>query len=463
MPAGLSHNKVECAPVRRLAHSFRLRPVWVCILVSGLGLVAAGPVRAQVIDKYLNADIPGFGTDPGVTVTSRGHPEYDPAGVRVGIFTISPSLDEGFGYDDNVTSTASAHGSAVVETNAKIGVAADWGVTTANAALSVDDSEYLSQSDQSFTNWSAALGGSHDFGRDVLSVGVTHLNLNQTPGQLDVPNLTQSLPYRVDDARGDYKIDFGRLFLLPGIDVSNYSFDNGVAAGVPYLQSYRDRVVVSPSLEASYEFATRRRIVLVLRDTQADFSHSVAAIPRQNFNDVSVLGGLAYDADGIIGFRLLGGYEERHFSSSAYRTIQAPIVESSIVWTPTGLTTITGTAARYIEDSASENTVGFTETALKLKLDHELYRNILLNAQGSLFLDDYAASGSGGSGGSQSYYTLGLGATWLINRTMSLTGGYTFAARNAGSNVPVAFVPGQEIFGSNYTDSVFMLRLRFGL
>jgi hypothetical protein len=443
---------------RPAAHSLRLRMFRSCTLAFVIAMALAGAARAQVIDQYLDPDIPGYGTDPGVTVTSRAHPDYDATGVRVGIFTVSPSLTEGFGYDDNVTGTSSAHGSPLVETNAKLGVAADWGLTQANAALEVDNSEYLSQSDQSFTNWSAALGGAHDFGQDVLSVGATHLNLNQTPRQLDVPNLNTAIAYRVDDARAEYKIDFGRLFLLPGIDVSNYSFDNGFAAGVPYLQSYRDRVVVSPSLEASYELATRRRIVLVLRDTQSDFSHSIASIPRQNFNDVSVLGGLAYDADGIIGFRLLAGYEQRNFSSAAYRTIQAPIVEGSVVWTPTGLTTVTGTAARYIEDSAAEATVGFTETALKLRLDHELYRNILLNAHGAVFIDEYA-----GSGGGQNYYTAGFGATWLINRNMSLTGDYTFAARQSGSNVSEVFLPNQEIFGSNYTDNVFMLRLKLGL
>jgi hypothetical protein len=427
-------------------------------MAFGLACLMAGPVHAQVIDQYLNTDIPGYGTDPGVTVASRAHSEYDAAGIRVGVFTISPSLTEGFGYDDNVTGTASAHGSPLVETNAKINVGADWGLTQANAALSVDNSEFLSQPDQSFTNWSAALGGAHDFGQDVLSVGVTHLNLNQTPRDLDVPNLNAAIAYRVDDARADYKADFGRLFLLPGIEVSNYSFDNGAALGVPYLQSYRDRVVVSPSLEASYELATRRRIVLVLRDTQSDFSHSVAAIPRQNFNDVSVLAGLAYDADGNISFKLLAGYEERNFSNAAYRTIQAPIVEGSVVWTPTGLTTITGTAARYIEDSAAEATVGFTETALKLAVDHELYRNIILTARGGVYIDDYASGG-----GNQNYYTAGFGAKWLINRNMSLSGDYTFAARQSGNNPSEVFLPNQEIFGSNYTDNVFMLRLKFGL
>jgi hypothetical protein len=44
-----------------------------------------------------------------------------------------------------------------------------------------------------------------------------------------------------------------------------------------------------------------------------------------------------------------------------------------------------------------------------------------------------------------------------------LIGDYTFSAREAGSSVKAAFVPEDEIFGSNYTDNVFMIRVKAGL
>jgi hypothetical protein len=298
---------------------------------------------------------------------------------------------------------------------------------------------------------------SQEFDRDTLYVGGTYLNLNQTPRDLDAPDLDSSIAFRVADLRADYRLDLSQAYLLPGIDVSTYDFDNGTAGGLPYVQIYRDRVVVTPTLEAGYEFATRRRVVVVVRDTQADFSHSVTGIARENFNDASVLAGVAYDADGIIGFRLLAGYERRDFASSAYKTIAAPIVEGAATWTPTELTTVKATVARYIEDSAAEATYGYTETALKLSVDHELYRNIILDAHVAVYLDDYAG------GGNQSYYTGGGGVTWRLNRNLRLIGDYTFSAREAGSSVKAAFVPEDEIFGSNYTDNVFMIRVKAGL
>jgi hypothetical protein len=199
--------------------------------------------------------------------------------------------------------------------------------------------------------------------------------------------------------------------------------------------------------------------VLVLRDNDSEFANALPGVPRQNFNDFSVLAGLAYDVDGVIGFRLLAGYEERDFRSKAYKTIQAPIVEGSVTWAPTGLTTITGSAARYIEDSASEATVGYTETALKLSIDHELYRNVVLNAKAAAYLDDYAAGG-----GSQSFYTVGAGVTWTLSRVVRLVADYTYSSRETNDAAPFATgLPLGGVFGGSYSENVFRIRLRLAL
>jgi hypothetical protein len=424
-----------------------------------LTALAPSTLRAQVIDQYLDTAIPGYGTAPGVTVASREHPEYDATGVRVGEFTLLPVLDESAGYDDNVTGTEHPHGSLLIDTTARVDAVNQMSDGSLAASLSVDDNEFPDQPTQSYTNWTAALGGTHDFGEDTLTIGATHLNLNQTPRDLDVPQLNSTIAYRVDDLRAAYKMVFNRLSLEPAFDVSWYSFDNGAVAGQTYLQNYRDRIAYSPGVTANYEFATRRSLVFVVRDTKANFANPIPGLAAQNYNDFSVLAGMAYDVDGALSFRLLGGYEERDFRSSTYRTIRAPILEGSVSWTPTGLTTITGTAARYIEDSSAEATIGYTETALKLSVDHELYRNIVLNANASVFTDDYAQNG-----GNQQYYTAGVGATWKLNRTLRLGADYTYSSRRSSGTVtydPPFTLDG--VFGGNYSENVFRIRLRFAL
>jgi hypothetical protein len=437
------------------------------ILAAALAVAccAAPGVRAQVaIDQYINPNIPGFNVDPGVTVASRLRPDYDYRDVRVGALLIHPEVTESDGYETNVTGTASARGSALILTSASLQATANPSVGSFGAQLTVDDFRYTDVSNQSYTNWSATVGGSYNIGRDQLDVGYTHLNLNQTPRDLNVPQLGSTLAFRVDDARVNYRANFARTFIVPGVDVSLYSFDNGFAAGVPYLQSYRDRVVVAPSVQVGYELAPRRSVVFVVRDANASYSNQLSGQPSRNFNDVSVLAGVNYDVDGVIRLRLLGGYEVRTFTSAQLTTIQSPIVEASLTWTPTGLTTVTGSAARYIEDSASENLVGYTETALKLNVDHEYLRNVLFTVRGAFYRDDYQQNG-----GHQSLYNAGFDATWLLNRTMRLGATYDFYARQSGTATTSALnaglgPQGQTFgFGGNYTDNRIVLQLKLGL
>ncbi len=435
---------------------FRSRQGWAAALPLCLAaLCLPDDAGAQVIDQYLDQNIPGYGPLPGVTVGSRLHPEYEPGGIHLGAFTLSPSLDESFGYDSNVTGTPSPAGSAVIETNPKIALSYDQNLTQAAAQVTLDDYEYPDLASQSYHDWTAALGVTHQFGEDSGYIGASHLDLYQTPRDLDVPQLTQPIGYRVNNIRVGYTWNFSRLSLQPGVDLSWFSFDNGSVLGTPYIQTYRDRFVVSPSLTASYEFATRRRIVVVVRDSSAAFANPIAGIPRQDFNDFSVLVGLAYEASGALSFRLLAGYEQRDFRSGAYKTISAPIVEGSVTWTPTSLTTITGTAARYIEDSAAEATTGYTETALKVNVDHELYRNVILNANGAVYLDNYQG------GGNQTYYTVGAGGTYKLNRNLGLALSYTYANRT-GNGGSVLFPGLGGIFGANYDEHVVVLQLKVG-
>lgn len=437
--------------------ALRPKPL-LCLAAITFVLPYAPLAEAQEFEQYLNPVVPGFGEQPGVTVTSRLRPEYDYPGLHLGGFTIHSELQESTGYDSNVTGTTPAHGSSFLETNGNAQASSNWNRNSLAGAITFDNYQYFDQPRQSYTNWTASLGGTYDIGSDVLYLGYAHLNLNQTSRDLDVPQLQNPTPYRIDDVRTSYKANFDPLTVQPGIEVANYDFSNGIVAGQPFIQTFRNRVVLTPSVQASYEFSSLRKIVVVVRDSIADFTTPVAGIARQNFNDLSVLGGVVYDTGGPLQFRALVGYQIRTFTSSQYKTISAPIAELSATWTPTGLTTVTGSVARYIEESASDTTAAFTETALKLSVDHEYLRNVLLNANGALYKDSYQ------QGGDQSYYAAGGGVTWLMNRHMRLEARYTFASRQSPANSSAnAGLGNGVIFGGSYNESLFLVQLRLGL
>ncbi|MGI4795583.1 MAG: outer membrane beta-barrel protein [Janthinobacterium lividum] len=434
-------------------------------MIAGTILLRAPSAQAQLIDTYLDRSLQGTGVTPGVTVASRSRPEYTEVPVRLGSFLVQPELDQSFGYDDNVTGSSRAQGSTVSETTASLGAISNWSRDSLGAFTTVDTLQYPEQPRQSFTNWSASLAGRKDIGRDALYASYTHLNLDQTSRTLDAPQLDHPVAVRVDDLRAVYETQFSRLLLRPSLDVTDDSYDNGIVGGLPYLQNFRDRIVISPSLEAHYEMAPLRNLVLVVRDSQASYRNRPAGTPTRNFNDASLLGGIDYDTGGLVQLRLLAGYERRDFTSGSFPTIAAPVVEASAVYTPTGLTTLTATASRYIEDAAADLTVGYTETALAVQIDHEYLHNVVLKARAAYLQDDYAQGQS-----SQSLYTGSFGATWLLSRSLRLAFTYTISDRQSGTSSQFGGLGGSagtfavgQAFGSSYVENQVLLQLRVGL
>jgi hypothetical protein len=432
-------------------------PSLLCGIATTVGVFLAPAARAQILDQYLTPNIYGTGAEPGVTVTSRQRPYLEYPTVRLGSVVLRPEIAEGLGYDDNVLGTRKGRGSILAQTTANLQAATNWSRHSVTASVVAEDYRYLDLPRQSYTNWSAGIGGTYDIGRDTISLGYSHVSYSQNARGLDVPQLDRPIETRIDSVRLSYRAVFDRFSVQPGIEVAKYEFQDGTANGVAYRQRQRNRTVFTPAVTASYELAPRRSMVAVLRDSQADYNSVLAGSGRRNYNDVSVLAGLDYDLDGVVRFRVLGGYQYRSFSSAQFKTLSSPIFEGSVIWTPTGLTSVTGTLSRRIQDSADESTVAYTETAFVLAVDHEYLRNVLLNARAGVYLGDYARGQ-----GSQTLYAARVGATWLLNRNVRLGATYDFSTRQSGNTNTTILAQDQRL-GGNYTDNRFLLQVRFGL
>lgn len=421
-----------------------------------LSLAALKPAHAQQLDQFISPQVPGVGNERGVTVSSRQRPEYQDRGVRLGSFSLHPSLVESVGYESNVLGTARPSGSGVVDTVAGVQANSDMSWLDLNGAVEVNDVRYLDLPRQSYTNWSARLNGAHQLGRDLVSVRFEHLDLTQTPRDLDVPQaLDRPLSWRRTSISGSYRANFNRLSVTPSIQVARYTYDSGTAGGNVYPQGFRNRAVLSPALTLGYDFSPGRSAVVVVREAVAFYSQSLPGLPKRNYQDTAILAGFDYDITGLLRARALFGYEVRSFAASVYRNIHAPVAELSLIWNPSGMTTVTAAVARRIADAAEEVSAGVTETSARLRVDHEYRRNLLLSANAGVAFNSY------GSGGNQVLYSAGAGITYLANRYLRLAGTYEFLARQNGGKAQLnaAGLP----IGSDYVDHRLLFQARLAL
>ena len=432
--------------------------------------------QAQMPDRYtLNnyfvSGIPGYGTQLGTTVLSRARPEYDPLGVRVGDFIIRPEVDESIGYNSNVIGQVPAQGSFIEQTNASLKFASDWARNSLGGAFTVTNQQVPGLPSQNTTSWSAALGGTYQIGNDTLTLAASHLNAFIMPYGLDVVSFNKPgvlyfapIPYSVNDMRVSYQATFGNFSIVPAFDFTNVSFGttqyfglngfapppsvNGFVDGQPENLNYLNHNIYTGSITARYEYAPLRDVLFVVRDANVQYATSDPTLygPNRSGNAIDMLAGLDYTADAVWRYRALVGYEIRQYAN--FPTHSSPVFEGNVIWQPSGLDTFTLEFLRTIEDAVDVDIAGFVLTSGRLQWDHELRRNILLTAYGSIQHANYLQT----NGGAETFFGTGAGVTYLMNRNVHVALTYDWIDHN-----------GVNGFGPNYLQNVALLQLKLAM
>jgi hypothetical protein len=435
------------------------RPASVTAVTSALLAFSSHAADAQYINSFLPQGVPGYDENSGVTVLSRARPLYTTPGVNVGSFVVKPQFNEAFGYDSNPTGVTGVGSSLLLKTSPSVTVNSDWSENSLGMSLSADNFHYFDLPQTDYTNWTASLGGGITIGRSQLTLGYSHLSENQTAADIGAVQSEIPVHYSVDDVRSGYTFDFGRFSLTPAVDVQHYNFDNAVIDNQIVTQTYRDRYVFTGSVTARYSLSEQRNLMFVVQGLDNSFTNQLASQPSNDSTGVLALGGIDYKAEGPWTYRVLVGAERRDFSASQYASHTAPVIAGNVVWTPTGLTTVTGLISRSIEAPNAEGNSGFTYSDASVVVDHELYRNILLQGRVGFQYLQYLQGG-----GSQTSYSFGASANWLINRTVRLSVDYNFNQLTGSQASTFNGVPNITTTGSTtFTRDIALLTLHFAL
>src|SRR5882762_8334148 len=146
---------------------------WCVLTVLALG--TAGKASAAMLTSLFPEGVPGYDLGQGVTVQSRLRPDFTPLGLRAGAFQAWPTLDETSGYDSDPLPGLAHRGSWQVTTAPALRVGSDWSRDQVGAALSLQDTRYLTLPSQNRTDASASVGSRIDIGDDQLTLAMAHL------------------------------------------------------------------------------------------------------------------------------------------------------------------------------------------------------------------------------------------------------------------------------------------------
>ncbi|MGH8611158.1 MAG: outer membrane beta-barrel protein [Gammaproteobacteria bacterium] len=389
--------------------------------------------------------------DRGETVTNRPRPELDALGVRAASFFISPRLRVEESYDDNIfASDTDEKNDFVTLISPQLDIASDWNNHAFNVHANAAIGRYVDQGEEDFEDFSVGANGQLDITQQAnLRAGVSYDRLHEGRGSPDDVRREGGSPpveptvFDVGSAFLTYEQWFGHFLLELNGAADQLDYDNvSTEDGGTINNDDRDRAIIAGGLKLGYEVIPGYTAFVRGAVDHRRYDDLDASNPLDRDSDGYLIEvGTDLDLTGVLFGDVAIGYKSQDYADPRFDTVGGVTGVASLTWTPTGLTTVSAFVTRgEIIETTADGAAAIFETSGRLVLDHELLRNLLLQARVSVIDDDFE-----GIDRSDTYIGAGFGANYLMNRTIRLQLGYNHLDRSSDAQ------------GQDFTDNTVSL------
>jgi hypothetical protein len=416
----------------------------VAVVLWALSLLPQ-PAFAQVVGPF--PSWPGGSLEPAAvgplseTVFRRPRPDYDPLGVRVGGFIVSPTLTVAGKYDSNVFATQTgAKDDFILDVIPALGIASDWNLHAVSLSASGDFQKHAKLSSEDVNNGSVDLAGRYDISNgEYIAADALYQLLHenrQSPNAVFGKNPTE---YKIMGYDLAYVHMVGRLGFRIDNTLTSYDFNNATSStGATLNQQFRDRneYVIAPRVQ--YEIVPGyNAFIRALGNERQYFSQecgtlSVCPPPgghRRNSHGWEVDAGTAIEITRITTAEIYVGYIKQDYEDPFYKSVSGIGFGGNLIWNVTPLTSVIGSFSQSVAETTLATASSSLETNFQVTVQHELLRNLLLLGSVGFVHDNYQ-----GNPRTDDTFGVDVGARYLLNRNWTATADFNYSQRD--SNVP---------------------------
>jgi hypothetical protein len=391
---------------------------------------------------------PGQPTYPGQTVTQRPRPEYNPIGMRVGDFFWFPHAEFDEAYNSNIFATPIATSDFTTLLQPGFDLLSSFPRNALNFHAGAVSQFYAEHPAQNTQNGSVAVDGQVDVTAGSWFYGgaqAAHLDIPRTspnsPG-----NAAEPVTYNSYSANAGYTQTKVRLVYQAEAAVQYVQYNSvPLIGGGTLSQSSNDVTVSQTVLRSGYEFVPDYQGYIRLSGNLRDYEHTAPGAVRLNSVGYRIDVGLEIFPRHVLYGDVYFGYLNQSYDISSLGSIAAPDAGGRLVWNVTPLTTATLTGLRTVVQSnqtVATTGAGYLASTVVGNIDHELLRNLLVNANAGYENDPYQ-----GNTRTDNVFNAGAGLKYLVNRNIFLGCTYSYQQRKS------------SVSGLSYTQNIVMLRL----
>lgn len=370
------------------------------------------------------------------TVLTRDRGEYEPLGVRAGSFLVFPALEILETFNTNVYSTEDNERADLINSfQPSIDVNSDWSNHALSFFAGADVGVYMDEGREDYEDYNFGSTGRIDIQRQTnVGASIEYARGHGARSDSDDAggiNPTLNDQYSVN-LNGSHTIN--RVSIDVDGDLRRYDYiDSPTAAGgVSTGQTNnddRDRnewkgtmrlgYEIVPEYGAFFEGSYNVRAYLSTRD---DIGYD------RDSSGYKITAGTQLDLTGVTQGEIFVGYlrQTPEETRLGLQTTSGFVFGTHLTWNATRLTTVRLNIDRNVAETTTAGVSGIDTTTGSVTVDHELLRNVLLDAGASLTNESY---NGGVPQRKDNLFEIGAGTRYLLNRNFFVGAGYDFTHR----------------------------------
>ena len=374
---------------------------------------------------------------------------YAQLGLRSGGLTFYPSVGESIGYDSNPNRTGGrSKGSFVAQTEGELRLQSDWSTHELTGYLRGAYDEYPSLPAANRPEGAGRLGLRLDVTRDTqIDIGGRYSIDTQRPDSPDLNARVQTRPIIfTEGATLGVTQRFNRLVatLQGTIDRSDFA-DAKLSNGTTLDQSDRNLNQFGVRGRLGYEITPGLIPFVEGVADKRDYDRKVDSTGfERSSNSVGGRAGASFEITRLLTGEIAVGAADRRYDDPRLRDLVAPLIDASLRYALTPLTTIRLTGQVTTDETTVVNANGVIVSRATLEVSHDLRRN--LNVTAALTGTDYDYKGSFIS---EQSFGATLKAEYKFTRSIALRASYGF--EHLWSNIA----------GSAYSANTFLVGMRY--
>lgn len=385
----------------------------------------AGNRRAVTIDSTDLQKLDTGAERTGAIETPKKTPEADPftaVGIKLGSFTIRPTLEQGLTYSSNADSSATGTPALLSETTLRLNATSDWRENS--AVIDGYGTFRRSISGEETKTTQGRIDGTLNVDLDHEWRAIAKLGYEAAPESASSPDAiagvtSQPLRQTVDGSLGIEK-DIGKLRLALTGAVSHDAYaDARLTDGTTISQKDRDSTLYTATLRTGYQVSPAltpfTEVEAGRRVYDQRFDNSGFQYQRSSTR-LGARAGVALDLGEKLSGEFSAGWLRERLDDDRLATVGGPSINANLKWSPERGTNIGLTGTTTVESSTTAGQSGDILYSARLTGERQIRSNLTGNATLGLDWRDYM-----GSSDHDMVLSAEAGLTWWVNRYLGLT------------------------------------------